>query len=153
MNVDYPVTVYFDASCPLCRAELTALKAHDREDRLCLHDCSATDFRDGDVERAGLTRADLMRAIHARDQAGRWFVGIDVFVLAYRAGGIEWLARLWASPRLRPLWDRLYPWVARHRMGLSRLGVSAAFNFVLRRIAARAQRRSEGCGSQHCIVR
>lgn len=153
MNLDYPVVLYFDASCPLCRKELTALKAHDRQDRLLLRDCSAVDFHDEAVERAGLTRADLMRAIHARDQTDRWFVGIDVFVLAYRAGGIEWLAKLWAHPRLRPLWDRLYPWVARHRMALSRLGVNAAFDFLLRRLATRAKRRAQGCDNQHCSVR
>jgi predicted DCC family thiol-disulfide oxidoreductase YuxK len=145
-----PLTVYYDASCPLCRKEMHTLRDHDRHATLQLVDCSADGFRDAEVERAGLRREDLLRLIHARDADGRWFVGVDVFVLAYRAVGIEAIAGLWSNRALRPVWDRLYPWVARHRMGLSKIGVTTAFGWVVEWFAARALARSQACRDGVC---
>ena len=36
----YPLTVYFDATCPLCTAEMGAMQARDSAKRLRLVDCS-----------------------------------------------------------------------------------------------------------------
>lgn len=53
---------------------------------------------------AGLDTPALMARIHARDAGGRWYHGIDVFELAYRAADLDRVAALWAHPCLRPLW-------------------------------------------------
>ena len=82
----------------------------------------------------GYCRVDAMRLIHARDADGRWLIGVDVFEAAYRAAGLELIARVWGSRRLRPLLERLYPWVARHRQRLSRLG----FNLLVRLVMGAA---------------
>lgn len=119
----YPVTVFYDRSCPLCREEMHALKRLDARARLELVDCSAPDFNDDFLVGDGLGREDLMRRIHARDIRGRWFVGADAFEVIYGAAGLERAARLWGSARLRPVLDKAYPWVARHRQLLSRLGL------------------------------
>jgi len=156
----YPLTVYYDASCPLCAAELHALRDCDDRGRLRLVDCSGPGFRDPAVTAAGLDVAALMRLIHARDAGGAWYRGVDVFVLIYRAVGIETIARLWAHPWLRPLWDRLYPQVARHRQLLSRLGLHPGFGWYLRRAARRAarqaarraQQRSRACAAGQCAA-
>lgn len=135
MNVAWPLTVYYDASCPLCRTEIETLKARDGCDRLRLVDCSPPSFGSpGD----GVTRDDLMSRIHARDSRGRWLRGIDVFAAAYAAAGMRRVAALYASPLLRPLLDRAYPWVADHRMLLSRLGLSRVFRLVPGRHACAA---------------
>jgi hypothetical protein len=84
----------------------------------------------------GIRRRDLMRLIHARDAHGRWFVGVDAFELLYGAAGLAVMSRFWGSSRLRPWLQRLYPWVARHRQLLSRLGV----NRILRLLLARSPR-------------
>jgi predicted DCC family thiol-disulfide oxidoreductase YuxK len=126
----YPLTIYYDASCPLCRAELETLKARDGDHLLRLVDCSADAFDDADARVHGVTRDAMMRRIHARDAAGRWLQGLDVFTAVYRAAGLFFLARIYASRRLRPLLDRLYPWIADHRQMLSRLGLPHAFRFV-----------------------
>jgi predicted DCC family thiol-disulfide oxidoreductase YuxK len=102
MSVAWPLVIYYDASCPLCREEMHALKAHDAADRLRLLDASPPGFSDPHLAAAGIGQDALMRLIHARDAAGHWFVGVQVFELAYAAAGLHTVARLWASPRLRP---------------------------------------------------
>jgi hypothetical protein len=72
----------------------------------------------------------MLERVHARDAAGRWFRGVDVFQVVYEAAGFTWLARLLGSRRLRPLLDRLYPWIAANRYRLSRLGLFRVFDFI-----------------------
>lgn len=150
LAASYPLTIYYDASCPLCRQEMQTIKRYDWRDRLCLVDCSAHDFADPVARQAGVAQADMMRLIRARDAAGRWFVGVDVFVLAYRATDNALVAGLWANAWLRPVWDRLYPWVARYRMPLSKIGFTGLFNRLVRWSAARTHRRSQACREGLC---
>ena len=130
--VAFPLTIYYDASCALCANEMHALKARDRIGRLILVDCSAPEFSQCGAASCGITRADLMAAIHARDARGRWLRGVDVFEHAYAAAGLSSMAKLWGHRLLRPLWDRVYPWVARHRQRLSRFGLPHVLRWVLR---------------------
>ena len=55
----YPLTIYFDASCAICSAEMGSLKARDAEARLQLVDCSPVAFSSGPAPRSA-----LMAAIH-----------------------------------------------------------------------------------------
>jgi predicted DCC family thiol-disulfide oxidoreductase YuxK len=126
----YPLTVFYDASCPLCANEMHALRDLDTSGHLELVDCSAPDFRADDLTE-GITREALMRRIHARDAVGTWVVGLDCFEAVYRAAGLEGAARVWGDPRLRPLLDGLYPWIARNRQMLSKLGVSALIRYFI----------------------
>lgn len=150
MNAAWPLVIYYDASCPLCREEMHALRDHDTARRLALVDASASGFADEHLAAAGIGRDDLMRLIHARDASGRWFIGVEVFELAYAAAGLHGIARLWANPRLRPLWDRLYPWVARLRQPLSALRLNKAYGWLVRRAARRAQARAARCSDGRC---
>ena len=122
--VRFPLTIFYDASCPMCAGEMRVLKARDRGNRLALVDCSAPEFEEDELLGDGLRRSDLMNLIHARDAHGRWFVGPDALALAYGAAGLETMAHFWGSSRLRPWLGRLYPWIARHRRILSRLGLN-----------------------------
>lgn len=149
MRIQPPLTVYFDGNCPLCVAETAALKACDRNDALRLVDCSVAGFDDAAVAAAGLARADLLGIIHARDAAGAWLRGVDVFVAMYGLAGFDAIARLWSQRWLRPIWDRLYPWVARHRMWLSALGLHHAYRWMLRRQLRRA---AASCGPGRCAI-
>jgi len=124
----YPITVYYDASCALCRSEIESLKSRDTGDRLRLVDCSAADF----VVPEGATRDALMSRIHARDADGAWLRGVDVFAAVYEAAAFPRLARLYRAPALRPLFDRMYPWIADHRRALSALGVPHLFRLARR---------------------
>jgi predicted DCC family thiol-disulfide oxidoreductase YuxK len=137
----YPLTVFYDASCPLCATEMQALRDLDAAERLQLVDCSAARFSDEGLRAEGITRERLMGRIHARDAHGRWLVGIAAFEAIYRAAGLEHTARLWGSPRWRPVFERIYPWVARYRQLLSRLG---AHHLVRHLIRGAANRRDAG---------
>lgn len=148
MNVAWPLTVYYDGQCPLCVAEMSALKAHDPGDAFRLVDCSAPDFVDADVAAAGIERATLLRILHARDADGRWLSGVDVFVALYRHAGFHAIAGIWGHRRLKPLWDRLYPWIARYRMALSRLGLHHVYGWLVARAARRATARQ--CSGGRC---
>jgi predicted DCC family thiol-disulfide oxidoreductase YuxK len=127
----YPLTVFYDASCPLCASEMHALKDLDAQAHLDLVDCSAADFDDACLIGDCLTREDLMARIHARDVTGQWFVGVEAFEVVYRAAGLEAAARVWGSPRWRPLLKRTYPWIARYRQPLSRLGFAALVRYII----------------------
>jgi predicted DCC family thiol-disulfide oxidoreductase YuxK len=135
--IRYPLTVFYDASCPMCASEMHALRDLDAAGRLELVDCSAPDFSDEGFLAEGITRAALMQRIHARDAHGRWLVGMDAFEAVYRAAGLEAPARMWGNPRLRPLFNRLYPWIARHRQLVSRLGMNALVRRLIREAASR----------------
>jgi predicted DCC family thiol-disulfide oxidoreductase YuxK len=152
MSAAWPLVIYYDASCPLCREEMHALCAHDTGAKLHLVDASAAGFSDEHTRAAGIPSTELMRLIHARDPQGRWFRGVEVFELAYGAVGLSGIAAVWGHPRLRPVWDRLYPWVARFRQPLSRLRLNRFYGWLVRRAAARAQRRSGACAAGACAL-
>jgi predicted DCC family thiol-disulfide oxidoreductase YuxK len=149
----FPLTIYYDASCPLCADEMHALKIADADGRLVLVDCSAPEFDDTPFAGYGITRDSMMHLIHARDAGGRWLKGIDVFEAAYDAAGFTVLARLWGHSRLRPWWDKLYPWVARNRYALSRLGLPHLFRLLTKKAARRsALAPTHACGTGVCIL-
>jgi predicted DCC family thiol-disulfide oxidoreductase YuxK len=146
----YPLTLYFDDSCPLCRAEMAAITRHDHAGRIRLVDCSAPGFDDEHCRAAGIAARELMHRLHARDARGRWAVGVPAVAAAYRAVGLAGLGGFFASPRLQPLLARLYGWLADHRQGLSRTGLTGLFGRYVDWLAARAVRRSSGCHAGHC---
>lgn len=84
--IRYPLTVFYDASCPTCTSKMRSLE-HGDDERLELVDCSAPDFDETVLAGVGITRADLMAQIHARDAHGRWLVASDAIEAAYRAVG------------------------------------------------------------------
>ncbi len=151
-TVHYPITIFYDASCPLCTREVTILKRYDHADQIHLIDCSPTDFAKID----GYGRDAMMRLIHSRDAAGQWLVGAPVFAAAYHASGFASIASLWGSPRLQRFWGVVYPWIADNRMLLSKLGATSALTWVLHRLHGRAAKKalaaSQGCHDGVCAV-
>lgn len=147
-SVNFPLTIYYDASCPLCANEMHALKTSDVSGKLILVDCSSPAFDNGPFAGSDVTRESMLQLIHARDAEGRWFRGVDVFEIAYDAAGFALLARLWGHRWLRPWWDKLYPCIARNRYALSRMGLPYLFRLLMsnaKRTAAAAVAR--GCGT------
>ncbi len=129
--VKFPLTVFYDASCPMCASEMNALKARDTGNRLALVDCSAPDFKHVKAADAGVSVDAMMTLIHARDAEGCWLVGVDCFEAVYRIAGLEWVARFLGIPAVRSIMGAAYPWIARHRQMLSRLGVNAIVRLFL----------------------
>lgn len=69
----------------------------------------------------GLTRSQVMAAIHGVDASGRVVNGVEVFRQAYRAVGLGWILAPTRWPGLRWASDRLYLAFARNRIALGRL--------------------------------
>ena len=149
-TVQYPLTIFFDGSCPLCTREIALLTQFDDQQQLRVVDCSAADF--SPVE--GHAREAMMALIHARDAAGKWLIGAPVFAAAYRATGFASIASLWGNPRLQPMWRVVYPWIARNRMKLSKLGAMDGMTWLLHRLHARAAKKalaqSHACKADRC---
>ena len=128
-----PLTVYYDRSCPLCATEMDVLHDLDWRGRLRLVDCSAPGFDDSATAKEGFTREAMMTRLHARDPEGKWLVGLDAFEAVYGAAGLDKAASFWGNRKLRPVMDRIYPWIARYRQPLSRLGLHRVVGAVLAR--------------------
>lgn len=69
-------TVYFDGSCPLCRAEIGHYRRVDVDRALCFVDVSQAD---APVPK-GLSRADALRRFHVRSGNGELISGARAFV-------------------------------------------------------------------------
>ena len=130
MNITYPLTIYYDASCPMCRTEMHTLKETDVENKLILVDCSADSFNE--PASCPASKEALMERIHAIDANGMWIKGVDVFAAAYTASGFKNLGKFWGSKTLNPLLSRAYPWVADNRHWLSKTPLPFLINQFLR---------------------
>lgn len=129
-NIKFPLTIYYDASCPLCRTEMRTLKEADFENKLILVDCSAENFNE--PASCPASKQAMMERIHAADAAGRWIKGVDVFAIAYNASGYTKLGKIWGSKTLKPLLSLAYPWVADNRHWLSKTPLPFLLNKFLR---------------------
>lgn len=146
------LTVFFDASCKLCNSEMQNIKLHDIADRLTLVDCSAPEFDDGPFMLEGISRIAMMNCLHARNDLGEWIKGVAAFEVIYRSVGMASIAKLWGHPLTRPLAERAYPWVVRHRYFLSRIGLHKLFNLWSRHAARQADKRSRQCSEGNCSI-
>ena len=109
------LTIYFDASCAICSAEMGALKARDTAGRLNLVDCSPADFTSGPAP-----RETLMAAIHVVDAEGRVHVGVPAIRICRAAVGLSSGGVLLDLPLVAPLADRAYALLARNRYRIPR---------------------------------
>jgi len=144
----YPLTLFYDAGCPVCSLEMDHLRERSRDGRLVFVDISAPGF---DAAAHGVSLAAMDAEIHGRAADGRWLRGVEVLRLAYEAAGLGWVLRPTGWPALRPLADAGYRIFARHRRSLSR----AAAPLIEAVRAARARRLAErmrDCRSGACGI-
>ncbi|MFZ6767589.1 thiol-disulfide oxidoreductase DCC family protein [Undibacterium sp. Di26W] len=143
---DYPLTLLYDASCPLCNLEMANLRERDHLNRLIFIDASAPGF---DASKYGLTLREIMRAIHGIRPDGSIVTGVETIHLAYKAAGLGWLTAAMNLPLLKPVCN----WVYRH-FASNRHHVSAILADAIIRIAAkRAEKRTRACKSGQCTFK
>ncbi|MEQ1531792.1 MAG: DUF393 domain-containing protein [Methylococcales bacterium] len=152
MHITYPLTVYFDASCRLCNSEMQNIKQHDAQQRLILIDCSAHDFDTTICKQNNISLDTMMNRLHAQDAAGQWLMGVSAFEVIYRTIGMPLMANIWGHTLMRPLTERLYPWIADHRYLFSRLGFPELITLYGRYAARRADKRSRACHEGKCTA-
>lgn len=152
MNTNYPLTVYYDASCRLCNSEMQNIKLHDVDNRIVLIDCSPPEFDDAPFRKAGIDRQLMMNRLHMQDAGGKWFVGVEAFEVIYEAVHMAAVAKLWGGRFTKPLTTRFYPWVADHRYFLSALGLPKLFEYFGKRAAKKADLQSRQCHEGGCDI-
>jgi predicted DCC family thiol-disulfide oxidoreductase YuxK len=147
-----PLTIFYDHSCLLCRSEMLNLKARDNTGQLNLVDCSLDGF---DTSAMPVTQTVLMNYIHAVDSQGQWLKGTDVFVVCYQSAGMGAIATAFAFGK--PVLERLYPLVVKHRYTISKLGIHKVFNVLtdkqLARKAKKTMAATQGCKNERCDVK
>jgi len=152
MNEQYPLTVFFDASCGLCHNEMQNIKIHDSEQHLILMDCSAAGFDDRHYRVNGVTREAMMECLHVRNSQGVWSKGISAFELLYHTVGMPAMANFWGGRFTRPLMERVYPWIARNRQAISKMGLPILFEVWSKHSARQAYMRSRQCSEGRCSI-
>jgi predicted DCC family thiol-disulfide oxidoreductase YuxK len=128
------LTIYYDASCPLCMSEMRNLMLRNHEGRVAFVDASPAGFVS---PLPGCDRTELMRVIHGRTAEGHVLKGVAALRAVYEAVGLGWVLAPTTWPGLRQLADVAYPWVARHRHHVPRALVRWMFEGAARRAALR----------------
>jgi predicted DCC family thiol-disulfide oxidoreductase YuxK len=89
------LTVYFDGSCSLCRAEIGYYRREDQDRALCFVDISET----GAIPPEGITQERAMKRFHVRANDGRVLSGAAAFVEVWtRLPRWRWAARAASLP-------------------------------------------------------
>jgi predicted DCC family thiol-disulfide oxidoreductase YuxK len=135
MTANYPLTVFYDAQCPVCSLEMDHLRERCTDGRLRFVDITAPGF---DAAHHGLTMAALDAEIHAIRPDGSVLKGVEVLRLAYAAAGLGWVLRPTGWAPLRPAFDFGYRVFARHRRRISRAAaplIDAVRAYRARRVA------------------
>ena len=88
-------TVFFDGSCPLCRAEIGYYRRKDQAGALCFVDVSET----GAATPEGITKRRALERFHVRSGDGRVLLGAAAFVEVWtRLPKWRWAARAVSLP-------------------------------------------------------
>ena len=133
----YPLTLFYDAACPVCALEMDHLRESSRDGRLRFVDMAEPGF---DPAPFGATLAAMNAEIHGLCADGTMRRGVEVLRLAYAAAGIGWVLRPTGWWPLRPLFDAGYRVFARHRRPISQVAaplIDAIRALRARRVAAR----------------
>lgn len=141
---NYPLTLLYDGSCPICQLQMLTLTKRDRNRQLRFIDASFPEF---DAGKYGLTLAEIMLHIHGIKPDGSVVKGIEVMNLAYRATGLGWLTAASSIPAFKPLFDWGYARVANNRYRLSERLSGLIFHLAARR----AENRHHACKNGACV--
>jgi predicted DCC family thiol-disulfide oxidoreductase YuxK len=98
-------TLFFDGSCPLCRAEIGYYRRHDQAGALCFVDVSEP----GAVTPEGITQRRAMERFHVRASDGRVLSGAAAFVEVWtHLPKWRWAARAASLPGALAALDLAY---------------------------------------------
>jgi predicted DCC family thiol-disulfide oxidoreductase YuxK len=147
-KTSFPLTLLYDAACPVCSLEMDHLRERCSDGRLLFIDITAPGF---DAAAWGVTQAELMARIHGVRPDGTHLIGLAALREAYAAAGLgHWLAATgWRG--FTPWADAAYERFARHRQPISR--AMAPLIAALREWRARRTlRRMAACRDGACSL-
>jgi len=141
----YPLTIFHDSNCLICRLDIANLRSRNNESRLRFIDIAAPGF---DPSPYGMSLTDFAAQIRAQLPDGSLITGMEVFRRAYRAVGLGWIIAPSSWGPLKAPAEALYRFFARHRPTISRC-FGNPFEVLATRKAAR---RARACRSGQCSV-
>lgn len=136
MSHKYPLTLLYDAACPVCALEMDHLRSRNQQGLLAFVDIAQPGF---EAARYGASLAAMDAEIHGLWADGHMVRGMDALRLAYAAVGLGWVLRPTGVAPLRPLFDTAYSLFARYRRPISRVAaplIKALRTHRARRMAA-----------------
>ena len=150
----YPLTLLYDAACPVCSLEMDHLWERNSAGHLAFIDITAPGF---EAAAYGTTLDELQAQIHGVWADGSHLIGLAALREAYAAVGLGWMLKPTAWGPLAPLADAGYRVFARHRRSISRAAaplIAALRNLRARRVAkAMAQCQAGACAAGASTVR
>ena len=115
-NITVKLTIYYDASCPLCLAEIHLLKNHNK--RGLLDFVSLQDLRPKDCD----INCDLaMQTIHARLGESQIITGPEVFFEAYKRTDLRFVNYIFSFSFFRYVYAKFYLNFAKYRHQISKV--------------------------------
>lgn len=100
------LTVLYDGKCPLCYKEILHYKKKDSKDLLKCIDITHPDFN---IDEYGLNMDAVNLKLHAVDESGNVFTGIDTFIEIWRrVPGFNIFTKIAQINFLRPIFDIFY---------------------------------------------
>lgn len=75
MKINYPLTIFYDGACGVCRTEITHYRSI-ADQRVEFVDINGPDF---EAEAYGKTANEFQAKMHARDADGQYYTGVEAF--------------------------------------------------------------------------
>jgi predicted DCC family thiol-disulfide oxidoreductase YuxK len=116
MNNIYPLTLLYDAACPVCSLEMDHLRERNVDHQLAFVNINEPGF---DASAWGTTLAELNAEMHGVTPSGEHLLGLAALRAAYAAVGLGWVLKPTGWGPLAPLADAGYRWFAQHRLTIS----------------------------------
>ena len=112
------LTLFYDAACPLCQAEIKFLSGRNGQALLAFVDINSELYQ---PERVGVSCEQALAAMYGQYADGSLISGVEVFAAAYVRADLKLLAWVFSRKTLRPVLDWSYRFFARNRHAISRV--------------------------------
>ena len=112
------LTLFYDAACPLCQAEILFLSRRNQAGLLDFVDINSERF---DSTKIGISCDQALAAMYGQYGNGELIQGVTVFSEAYRRADLLFLAWIFSRKSLQTILQVAYRFFAKNRHAISRL--------------------------------
>ena len=81
------IKVYFDGNCGLCSKEINYYRKIDKKN---IFEWVNIYIHDTDLKKLGITKSEALMELHALDENGKMYKGVDSFILIWRNLSFFW---------------------------------------------------------------
>ena len=81
------IKVYFDGNCGLCSKEINYYRKIDKKN---IFEWVNIYINDTDLKKLGITKSEALMELHALDENGKMYKGIDSFILIWKNLSFFW---------------------------------------------------------------